>query len=181
MGSDGLYQTPEALGWGVLTPPGFPARIAINAIAGVIVVPILAFFEEIGWRGWLLPRLVDWVGSRRAVTITCAIWAVWHVPYELAGIQHLDGVPPTWAALAVPVGIFGSGLIIGWLWLRTESIWLVAIAHGSLNHGGQYAFKFVSGEGQSIDVLVLAAGGMALIALGVIQLRWPNGRGLMAK
>jgi membrane protease YdiL (CAAX protease family) len=32
-----------------------------------------------------------------------------------------------------------AGLIIGWLWLRTESIWLAAIAHGAMNNWGQYA------------------------------------------
>jgi membrane protease YdiL (CAAX protease family) len=99
------------------------------------------------------------------------IWAIWHVPYALAGIQHLDGVPRGWAALIVPVGIFGSGLVIGWLWLRTKSIWIAAIAHGALNNWGQYAFKFVSGDGQPSDGLVLACGGLALVAVGAILLR----------
>jgi membrane protease YdiL (CAAX protease family) len=159
----------------MLTPFGLATRIAINAITGVIVVSILALFEEIGWRGWLLPHLVEWGGRRRAVVICSAIWAVWHVPYALAGIQHLDGVAPGWAALGIPVGIFGSGLIIGWLWLRTESIWIVAIAHGALNNWGQYAFKFASGEGQPIDVLVLACGGLALTAVGAMLLHGPEG------
>jgi hypothetical protein len=39
---------------------------------------------------------------------------------------------------------------------------------GALNNWGQYAFKFVSGEGQPIDGLVLASGSLALIALGAI-------------
>ena len=174
--SGGLYHTPKALGWGVLTPFELVARILINAITGVIVVSILALFEEIGWRGWLLPRLVERAGRRRAVVICSAIWAFWHIPYALAGIQHLEAVPPSWAALGIPVGVFGSGLIIGWLWLRTESIWIVAIAHGALNNWGQYAFKFVSGEGQPSDVLVLASGGLALISVGTILLQRPEGR-----
>ena len=74
------------------------------------------------------------------------------------------------------MGVFGSGLIIGWLWLRTESIWIVAIAHGALNNWGQYAFKFVSAEGQPSDVLVLAFGGFALISVGAILLRGPLDR-----
>ena len=98
------------------------------------------------------------------------LWATSHVPYALAGIQRLEGVPAGWAALVVPPGIFGSGLVIGWLWLRTESLWITAGAHGALNNWGQYAFKFVSGEGQPIDGLVLASGGLALIALGAILL-----------
>jgi len=93
------------------------------------------------------------------------IWAIWHVTYALTGIHRPHGVSAGWTALVVPLGIFGSGLVIGWLWLRTESLWIAASAHGALNNWGQYAFKFVSGEGQP-DGLVLASGGLALIALG---------------
>jgi membrane protease YdiL (CAAX protease family) len=164
--ADGLYHTPPERGWGVLTPAGLAARVALNAIVGMIVVSSLALFEEIGWRGWLLPRLIDRMSDRRAVVITSVVWALWHVPYALTGIQHLDRVPVGWTALAVPPGIFGSGLIIGWLWLRTQSIWIAAIAHGALNNWGQYAFKFVAGAGQSSDLLVLGSGSLALIFTG---------------
>lgn len=168
--ADGLYHTPAARGWGVLTPLGLVIRIAANAIVGIIVVSILALFEEIGWRGWLLPHLVGLISERRAVVNSSLIWAIWHVPYALAGIQHLDGVPPGCTALIVPVGIFGSGLVIGWLWLRTKSIWMAGIAHGALNNWGQFAFKFVSGDGQRSDGLVLVSGGLALTAVGAILL-----------
>lgn len=102
----GLYHAPAARGWGVLTLGGFVIRLAANAIAGMIVVSILAFFDEIGWPGWLLPHLIGLTSDRRAVVNSSVIWAIWHVPYALAGIQHLDGVPPGWTALIVPVGIF---------------------------------------------------------------------------
>jgi membrane protease YdiL (CAAX protease family) len=170
---DGLYHAPAALGWGTLTPLGLAVRIAVNAVAGLIIVSTLALFEEIGWRAWLLPRLLDWTGARRAVVISSVVWAVWHIPYALAGIQHLDGVPAAWTALVVPVGIFGSGLLIGWLWLRTESIWIAAIAHGALNNWGQYAFKFVSTQGQPSDILIVASGGLALVAVGALLLSAP--------
>jgi membrane protease YdiL (CAAX protease family) len=169
-GSDGLYHAPAVRGWGVLTPTGLAVRIGINAIVGMIVVSTLALFEEIGWRGWLLPGLIGLTSERRAVVISSVIWSTWHAPYALAGIQRLEGVPAGWTALVVPVSIFGSGLVIGWLWLRTRSLWITAIAHGAVNNWGQYAFKFVSGNGQPSDALVLASGGLALIAVGAILL-----------
>jgi CAAX prenyl protease-like protein len=66
----------------------------------------------------------------------------------------------------MPIVIVGAGLIIGWLWVRTESIWMVALAHGALNNWGQYAFKFMGGPGQLGDGLVLGTAGLALLAVG---------------
>lgn len=168
--ADGLYHAPPSRGWGVLTTGGLAARVAINAIVGLIIVSILAFFEEVGWRGWLLSRLADDVGARRGVVVCSVIWAFWHTPYALSGIHHLDGVPTALAVAIMPIGIAGAGLVIGWLWLRTDSIWLVSIAHGSLNSWGQYAFKFVDGPGRLEDAWILVAGGLALLIVGSLLL-----------
>ena len=43
--SDGLYHTPVSRGWVTLTTAGL--ENAVNAIVGLVVVTILAFFEEI--------------------------------------------------------------------------------------------------------------------------------------
>jgi membrane protease YdiL (CAAX protease family) len=65
-------------------------------------------------------------------------------------------------------------LILGWLWIETESIWIVALAHGALNAWGQYAFKFMTGPGQLRDALVLTTGGIALTAVGAVLVTRSN-------
>ena len=146
----------------------------INAIVGLAVVSFLALFEEVGWRAWLLPRLADRIGSRWAVVVTSIAWALWHVPYQLSGIQHIDGVSPLTVAVTMPFSITVAGLIMGWFWLRTESIWLVSIAHGSLNTWGQYAFKYMKSDlrpaAVNADLLVLNAGSLALFFIAVVLL-----------
>src|ERR1051325_6083051 len=169
--ADGLYHSPADRGWGALTTSDLVLRIALNAIVGVIVVSALALFEEIGWRAWLLPRLSDLMTRRKAIVLSSIIWALWHVPYALAGIQHLNGVPLVWTVFVVPIGILGSGLVLGWFWMKTESLWIVAIAHGALNNWGQYAFKFVAGPGQTSDAVVLSSGSLALVTVGIILCR----------
>lgn len=168
--ADGLYYAPDSRGWGVLTAQALGARVVANAVVGLVVVSVLALFEEIGWRGWLLPRLVGHLGSRRAIAATAIIWGLWHVPLGLSGIQHIDGVSSVEVALGVPIGTVAAGLVIGWLWIRTESIWIVAIAHGALNNWGQYAFKYMDDFTTPDQRVVLAVGYLALYCLGAILL-----------
>jgi membrane protease YdiL (CAAX protease family) len=106
---DGLYHTPASRGWGALTIQALAVRIALNAVIGLAVVSFLAFFEEVGWRAWLLPRLRDRMGARRAVVVTAIIWALWHVPFHLSGILHIDGVSPMKLALSQPHGTQAAG------------------------------------------------------------------------
>jgi membrane protease YdiL (CAAX protease family) len=174
---DGLYHTPALRGWGALTTAGLISHIALNAVAGLAIISFLAFFEEIGWRAWLLPRLTDRMGARPAVVATAVIWALWHVPFDLSGILHIEGVAPAKLALMLAFGTTSAGLILGWLWLRTESIWLVSLAHGALNNWGQYAFKYLK---QSVasdrELIVLAAGSSAVLIAGVLLLSTSQNR-----
>jgi GrpB-like predicted nucleotidyltransferase (UPF0157 family) len=59
----------------------------------------------------------------------------------------------------------GASLVLGWLWVRTESLWIVAIAHGALNNWGQLAFKYI--RAFDSEATVLAAGNGALLLLGL--------------
>jgi membrane protease YdiL (CAAX protease family) len=178
--SDGFFHSPAERGWGVLSPSALGGRIALNAIAGLIVVSILTFFEEIGWRGWLLPRLIKHLGARRAVVVTSAIWAGWHIPFQLSGVQHIEGVSPLMLAVTLPFGIFATGLVIGWLWLKTESIWIVSLAHGALNNWGQYALKYMRFE-KAPDSVVGSAGFLATLAIGTALLLWGLGTSDLAR
>jgi membrane protease YdiL (CAAX protease family) len=93
-------------------------------------------------RAWLLPRLAARIGVRRAdLSQRRPVWGLWHIPFGVGGIQHVDGVSPLMLAAGIPIGVAITGLIIGWLFVRTESIWIAALAHGALNNWGQYAFK----------------------------------------
>lgn len=167
---DGLFHSPDSRGWGVLTVQGLVARIALNAVSGFVIVSVFALFEEIGWRGWLLPRLVERAGPRLGIVLTSIIWAGWHVPFGLSGIHHIEGMTPPEVALNVLVGVVGSGMIIGWLWMRTESIWLVAIAHGAFNNWGQYCFKYMQEFTTPDPGSVITAATYGLYAAGILLL-----------
>jgi membrane protease YdiL (CAAX protease family) len=169
--SDGLYHTPPSRGWGNLTVQGLIGHIVINAPVGLAIVSFMAFFEEIGWRAGLLPRLKDELGARWAIVAVAMIWALWHVPFELSGILHIEGVSPIKLALIVPPGTMAAGLILGWLWIRTESVWLVSITHGALNNWGQYAFKYMRDtQTPNADLAALSSGYLALLVVAILLL-----------
>src|SRR5262245_22840797 len=50
----------------------FPVAVAISAPVQI--------GEELGWRGYLLPRVASQIGYRRAGLFIGAIWAAWHLP-----------------------------------------------------------------------------------------------------
>lgn len=126
--SDGLYHTRPSRGWGHIDNP----RLGRTHRAQRAPWSRDRFVHGCFRRDWLagiaLARLMDRLGARRAVVAVAIIWALWHVPFELSGILHIDGVSPVKLAVVVPPGIVAAGLILGWLWLRTESVWLTAIA-----------------------------------------------------
>jgi membrane protease YdiL (CAAX protease family) len=148
------------------------AHILASALFGIAIVSMLALFEEVGWRAWLLPELETRLGGRGAVVAVSAIWAIWHLPYVLSGILHFDHVPTIQAAAILPLGQFGAGLILGWLWTRSRSIWIVSIAHGALNNWGQFAFKFMQDDPvvNAHEAAILLAGSLALVAVGAALL-----------
>jgi uncharacterized protein len=166
----GVFVLEGKLPW---VPVSWP-HMVVNAIAGLLVVSFLAFFEEIGWRAFLLPRLADRFGLRRAAVLSAAIWALWHVPYSISGILHVENVSRLGVALVHPLGTFGAGLFLAFLWFRTGSLPLVSLAHGAFNNWGQFAFKYMKTSGQhDLTLLVLVA--IAALAVGSAALaRMPS-------
>lgn len=167
--SNGLYHTPVDKGWGTLTKSELVIKIIINAIIGLTIVSVLAFFEEVGWRAWMLPRLIKRFNVKKGIIIGSLVWALWHVPFIISGISYIDNVP-LYATLLVPIGTFGAGIIISWLWLKTKSIWIVSLAHGSLNNWGQYAFKYMQDLKSSDTIRLLIGVEVSLLITGLIIL-----------
>ncbi|HEY3458425.1 MAG TPA: hypothetical protein VGK64_27840, partial [Bryobacteraceae bacterium] len=65
-----------------------------------------------------------------------------------------------------PLGTFGAGLFLAFLWFRTGSLPLVSLAHGAFNHWGQFAFKYMKTSGQHDRTLLLLLT-IAVLAVGI--------------
>jgi membrane protease YdiL (CAAX protease family) len=104
----------------------------IAAFAGGIVLSLVVVSgEEIGWRGYMLTRLID-SGVPRPVFASGLIWALWHVPLVLAGV-YAAGPSPVISAVLLVVGITSFGYVIARMRLETGSIWPAIALHAAWN------------------------------------------------
>ena len=87
--------------------------------------------EELAYRGVIFGRLMPWLGRPgNSLAISTMAWGLFHVP------SFVVGGTPLW--LAVAIGLFGAGqgLVFGYLFYRTRSIWPGVIWHTSITGVG---------------------------------------------
>jgi membrane protease YdiL (CAAX protease family) len=127
------------LGWwsgtaGFATPTGtdwFPDLI-INLLLNLIIIVPLVVGEEIGFRGYLLPRLRE-LGSTKAVVISGFLHGTWHLPLILLTSFYLTEGN---RLLTIPLFLMlltASGMMSGVLRLTTDSLWPSVIFHATFN------------------------------------------------
>jgi hypothetical protein len=81
---------------GVAAPRlGLAPDFALIAVGQIWVV----LGEELGWRGYALPRLLEFMGPRSAALALALVWGVWHAPmFLVAGSLQADASPWLFAA-----------------------------------------------------------------------------------
>lgn len=154
---------------------GLPLPIGILVLTQLAAIPfgalinsIFAFGEELGWRGWLLPSLRP-LGTWPALILSGAIWGLWHSPVILLGYNF--GQPNLLGVLYMVLGCTAYGVLIGWLRLRSASVWPSAIAHGAFNASAGIGVMLmaVGSPGSPVDFLPLGwAGWIVCAAIAVV-------------
>jgi membrane protease YdiL (CAAX protease family) len=146
-------------------PPIDPAQfITTVLVASVTFAPFINSFaalgEEIGWRGYLLPRLVP-LGKVKAYPLLGVIWGLWHTPLILVGFNY-PGFPIAGVFMFV---LFTTALsvLMSELTLKYQSVVLAGWIHGVLNSQGLGIWRVIVPDAQPL------LGGMTgLIGIAVI-------------
>lgn len=94
---------------------------------------ILSLGEEIGWRGFLVPELTQWIGFRNASLFSGILWASWHLPGFLAGEYGAIGTPKAYQFACFTLMVITTGIVMAWLRMKSGSIIPVAIMHATHN------------------------------------------------
>ena len=125
------------------------AAFMINIVVAATIVTIYsvrtAAGEEIGWRGYMLTRLID-AGLPKPILVSGLIWGLWHVPLILGGV-YLVGPPPLLAAVLWMVTATAFSFVFARLRLETGSVWPAITLHSAWNAIIQTAFDPASHGG----------------------------------
>lgn len=92
-----------------------------NEAPRIVALFFFPIGEEIGWRGFALPRLQARFGPIAASAILGTLWCAWH-----AMMFDLTGMSLAFLAALVPFFVAGS-IVFTWIWNRTRGSLLVAI------------------------------------------------------
>ncbi|SDZ18180.1 CAAX protease self-immunity [Geodermatophilus africanus] len=85
--------------------------------------------EELGWRGFALPRLLRRRGPVGASLLLGVVWAVWHAPLSWTSGAVLEGTPVWLLLVQLPACAVGYT----WVFLHTGGSVLPAVAlHSAL-------------------------------------------------
>jgi uncharacterized protein len=114
---------------------GWAGGLALGIFGNLVMATVtISLGEEIGWRGYLLPRLADALGNKRGMALTGLLHGLFHMPIIfLTPFYHPDGNRWLFVPLFVAT-ITIAGLLYGYLRLSTGSVWPASLAHSAHNY-----------------------------------------------
>ena len=151
----------------------FVINLAVAATIVTIFSIRTAAGEEIGWRGYMLTRLID-AGVPRPVLASGLIWGLWHVPIILGGV-YLTGSPPAVAALLWMVTATAFSFVFARLRLETGSVWPAIALHAAWNAIIQAAFDPAS-TGAGAELWIGESGIFVALTMIVVAVIFSRGR-----
>lgn len=113
--------------------------LAYVQLALVFVAPALNVFtcfgEEWGWRGYLLPHMLEKRSITYTIVVSDIIWGLWHAPITILGHNYGLGYPgwPFGGIFAMCCFTTVIGCFFSWMTLRAKSCLPAVFAHGALN------------------------------------------------
>lgn len=150
------------------------AIVAVQTIQALLLAPLLnsvaTFGEEFGWRGYLQPKLMP-LGGRKAMILMGLIWGVWHWPIILMGHNYGLDYPgaPFLGPLAMVWFCLVTGIFLGWLTLKSNSVWPAVIGHAAINGIASLGVLFTQGTPNPIlgplPVGIIGGLGFTIVAL----------------
>ena len=127
-----------------------------------LVLFVLVVGEELGWRGYALPQLLEKRSALIASLILGVLWGLWHLPTFLVPGTPQYGLPlAAFVLLTVEYSI-----LMTWLYLHTlGSVLLATLFHGAINVSQGVFLGAVSGATRYWLLCIVYGIAAAVVAL----------------
>lgn len=139
-----------------VTAEALRSTMISQLITGVILGPVMncipCFGEEWGWRGYLLPKLMEVLPCFAAIIIDGVIWGLWHLPLIIGGKNYgfdYPGYPYAGIEMMVVFCIV-LGIIFSYMTIKTGSCIPSIIGHGALNAVASVGIVFTVDGGRML-------------------------------
>ena len=111
----------------------------------LLILPLSALWEEMGWRGFLLPVLQEKYTPLKASLIIGFAWGLWHLPIYLAINPYGDKTIIYF--LFMFIGCFALSIIETWLYNSTKgSLFICILFHNAINTSAAYFYGNLKGN-----------------------------------
>lgn len=142
---------------------------------GIAIILTASFAEELGWRGFALPRLQQRFGPLRATAILGALHGLWHLPVFFTPLLGPFSAPGYAGFLVVAIAVT---FLYTWVFNHTGgSVLLATLTHGFGNAASSvltllipttfvvtgWGAPIVNSSWQALNVIIF--GGVALLLL----------------
>lgn len=112
-------------------PALLPQRLGVFVGALVFTMVLAGGQEELGWRGYALPRLQAGYGALSASLAIGVVWAGWHLPlFVFENVLYADRPPAMYLVYVVALSV-----VFTWLYNASRgSVLLAVVLHAGMNN-----------------------------------------------
>ena len=169
----GAFGAALLVGAGFLQPlhvAGYTASsFAVNTVINFFIILLFVLSEEIGFRGFLLPRIQQLTTKRRAAVVTGFLHGLFHLPLILLATTY-DATGSRWVAAPMAVlTITAAGVFYAWLWDRSGSVWAATGGHAAANLTFAVGFTLVASTTPESLAYVAGETGFATLAVVLVM------------
>ena len=127
--------------------------------------------EEVGWRGYALPRLQEGMRVLTASLVLGVLWALWHLPlFFVAGTSQAD-----FPFVHFVLWVVALSVLFAWVYNGTGgSLLVVVLAHGAVNFTAGFLFPIFPALAGGVGPFVIYAALFVVAAVLVVLFTGPE-------
>tara|TARA_E500000178_G_scaffold356508_1_gene434948 strand:+ start:299 stop:1171 length:873 start_codon:yes stop_codon:yes gene_type:complete len=151
-----------------------PWLVALPAVilGGHLLSDPGALGEELGWRGFMLPRLLELMDARAAALLVGLVWTAWHLP-----AFYVETLSQSRVGLGIfTLNVLAFSVLMTWIFVNTRGsvLWAGVVPHMLFNAVGPAGITPVLWVTILVAIVLLVLGGKHLRGLGNPKAQLPQ-------